>query len=151
VSTELNNLVAEGKVVKILGKPVRYLDRIWLEANAEIMIKDPIIKHDKDFKKLIMETALTYKAEEEIFSCNKNEIHHLIENHTNPQSDIFENIVGAGDDLNCADYAENLQLLVSHLFGSVKGAFTGADTEKRTRGSGEWRNFVFGRSASSAT
>jgi transcriptional regulator with AAA-type ATPase domain/transcriptional regulatory protein LevR len=187
VSTELNHLVAEGKVIKILGKPVRYLDRIWLEANAEIILKDPIIKHGHDFKKLIMETSLTCKAEEETFSCNKNEIHHLLENHTKPKSDIFENIVGAGDDLknqvkqaraailyppnglhtlligptgigkttfaeimyryaieigrlqpnapyvifNCADYAENLQLLVSHLFGSVKGAFTGADTEKK--------------------
>lgn len=31
---------------------------------------------------------------------------------------------------NCADYAENPQLLVSQLFGSIKGAYTGADTEK---------------------
>ncbi|MDF2883175.1 MAG: sugar transporter subunit, partial [Clostridiaceae bacterium] len=31
---------------------------------------------------------------------------------------------------NCADYYNNPQLLISHIFGHVKGAFTGADTEK---------------------
>lgn len=31
---------------------------------------------------------------------------------------------------NCADYYNNPQLLLSHIFGHIKGAFTGADTEK---------------------
>lgn len=31
---------------------------------------------------------------------------------------------------NCADYAENTQLLLAQLFGYVKGAFTGADKDK---------------------
>lgn len=31
---------------------------------------------------------------------------------------------------NCADYYNNPQLLISQIFGHVKGAFTGADTEK---------------------
>ncbi|EHI99227.1 PTS system transcriptional activator [Clostridium sp. DL-VIII] len=31
---------------------------------------------------------------------------------------------------NCADYASNPQLLIAHLFGSKKGAYTGADTDK---------------------
>ncbi|AYW48926.1 transcription antiterminator BglG [Tetragenococcus osmophilus] len=31
---------------------------------------------------------------------------------------------------NCADYANNPELLMSHLFGYAKGAFTGADAEK---------------------
>ena len=32
---------------------------------------------------------------------------------------------------NCADYAENPQLLISQLFGYVKGAFSGAKENKR--------------------
>ena len=31
---------------------------------------------------------------------------------------------------NCADYYNNPQLLLSHMFGHIKGAFTGADAEK---------------------
>lgn len=31
---------------------------------------------------------------------------------------------------NCADYYNNPQLLISHIFGHIKGAFTGADEEK---------------------
>ncbi|HEY3367583.1 MAG TPA: sigma 54-interacting transcriptional regulator [Symbiobacteriaceae bacterium] len=32
--------------------------------------------------------------------------------------------------LNCADYAANPQLLMAHLFGAVKGAYTSVATER---------------------
>ncbi len=42
-----------------------------------------------------------------------------------------ENIIN-GDFIlfNCADYYNNPQLLISHLFGHIKGAFTGATSDK---------------------
>ncbi|WP_412766481.1 sigma-54-dependent transcriptional regulator [Tetragenococcus koreensis] len=43
------------------------------------------------------------------------------------------NVIDANKELivfNCADYANNPELLMSHLFGHTKGAFTGADEEK---------------------
>lgn len=42
-------------------------------------------------------------------------------------------IIAAEKDLvifNCADYANNPQLLMSHLFGYSQGAFTGASGSK---------------------
>lgn len=46
---------------------------------------------------------------------------------------IEKNILSEGAPFvifNCADYTENKQLLLSQLFGYIKGAFTGADRDK---------------------
>lgn len=185
VSTELNNLLSEGKVLKILGKPVRYLDRMWLASQRKLNIKDPIIKNAHEFRELLMKTTLFANVEKK--SPTSQKINNLLATYIQPKADIFENIVGATSDLktqvkqaraailyppnglhtlligptgigkttfaeimyryameigrvqpnapyvifNCADYAGNAQLLVSHLFGNIKGAFTGADTEKK--------------------
>lgn len=47
---------------------------------------------------------------------------------------IEQGAIGAGKpfiELNCADYANNPELLSATLFGYTRGAFTGADKEKR--------------------
>jgi len=53
--------------------------------------------------------------------------------HTMFQYAKQENVLSEEKELivfNCADYASNPELLMSHLFGHIKGAFTGAEEEK---------------------
>lgn len=72
-----------------------------------------------------------------------NGLHSLIIGQTGVGKTLFANImfeygkkIKRFDDnapfvaFNCADYYNNPQLLISQIFGHVKGAFTGADTEK---------------------
>ncbi|WP_297427829.1 sigma-54-dependent transcriptional regulator [Clostridium sp.] len=72
-----------------------------------------------------------------------NSLHTLIIGSTGVGKSLFANIMyeyskyikKLPDDasfvvFNCADYANNPQLLLSYIFGHIKGAFTGADKEK---------------------
>ncbi|SFD21464.1 sigma-54-dependent transcriptional regulator [Clostridium uliginosum] len=203
VSKELNCILNEGKAVKILGKPVLYLDKEYLEATCGIIIEEPIIKKYDELKEIILKALDldTVRPKDKVENKKKtndenksNEKKNLVyetgnssSNKKNKDEDIFDNIIGSEDSLktqikqakatilyppnglhtlligptgvgkttfaevmyryaigvgrlkpnasyvifNCADYAENSQLLLSHLFGHVKGAFTGADSEKK--------------------
>ena len=183
VSKELNCLLNEGKAIKILGKPVLYLDKIYIESKFNIIIDDPIIANADKLKKLIFKDSFDNLTKE-----NSNKIlYEEVSDSNKIRRSVFDNIIGSDDSLkkqvnqakaaimyppkglhtlligptgtgkttfaevmyryaveigklkpnapyvifNCADYAENSQLLISHLFGYVKGAFTGADTEKK--------------------
>ena len=187
VSKELNRLLEEGRAIKILGKPVLYLDRVWLESDWKLTIKEPIIKNSDELRKMITPTVLPYSVvKQERSFINQTDMDSGIDT-SSLKKTIFKSIIGAEDDLktqvkqakaailypplglhtllmgatgtgkttfaeimyryaleigklkagapyvifNCADYAENPQLLISHLFGHAKGAFTGADTEKK--------------------
>lgn len=187
VSKELNCLLNEGKAVKILGKPVLYLDKAWLEANCSININNPVIKNAGELRKMMTKELEQDEVKKENTIHHKKILHDQVYNPPKPKKNIFESIIGTEDALktqvkqakaailyppnglhtlligptgagkttfaevmyryaieteklkpnapyvifNCADYAENSQLLLSHLFGHVKGAFTGADSEKK--------------------
>ena len=160
VSMELNALHRQDKIVKILGRPVLYFDKGVLEvlaglelgigpcefndleectAKNENMAAGPfsrLIGADRSLKKQVEQAkaAILYPPDG---------LHTLIVGQTGVGKTLFAHIMFEyGKEMkrftatapfitfNCADYYNNPQLLLSHIFGHIKGAFTGADTAK---------------------
>lgn len=185
-SRDLNELVRERRIVKVIGKPVLYLSKEVLEDKFNTKLDENIyssieilenvlykknymvIKKEEDIKSSTQSTSSvtkSLKGRERIFSeiiggddSLKNQIsqakaailyppnglHTLILGPTGVGKTTFAEVmykyaVEAGTlkvnapyvIFNCADYAGNPQLLLSHLFGHTKGAFTGADRDKK--------------------
>ncbi len=160
-SKDLNQLVREGKLLKTDGRPVRYIYQMhvtsrqpatkhvvsYKETTAEI--EKPMIQIDtKDiFAKIIGANGSMKNSVEQAKAAilyPPKGLNCLITGPTGSGKTYFahamfhfakaNNVVGEDNELivfNCADYANNPELLMSHLFGYVKGAFTGAEEEKK--------------------
>ncbi|WP_127836885.1 sigma 54-interacting transcriptional regulator [Clostridium prolinivorans] len=146
VSAALNRLCEEGKILKIKGKPVIYtINSSCEKSNIQILKQnnfkvnrsfDNIIGANKSLKKCIQQAkaAILYPP---------NGLHTLLLGPTGVGKTMFAELMynfaiekgviksnAPFVSFNCADYANNPQLLLAHLFGSKKGAFTGADRDK---------------------
>ncbi|MGB9780668.1 sigma 54-interacting transcriptional regulator [Caldanaerobacter sp.] len=154
VSSILNELVREEKVIKIISKPVYYVERETfirafgrevqyeislneLERISETYVKEAdfsnIVGYDGSLKEQIEQAkaAVIYPP---------HGLHTLVigpagSGKTYLAESMYKfaqrkGLRGAFEVLNCADYYHNPQLLLSHLFGHVKGAYTGAYNEK---------------------
>ena len=160
VSKDLNQLVREGKLGKTEGRPVRYYSLIkgphqplskhvpsYKEhAKANPIIQEPILKPDDVFRTMIgangsMKNAVD-QAKASVLYPPKG-LNTLITGPTGSGKSYFAHamfdyaqsnqIISSDKELivfNCADYANNPQLLMSHLFGYSQGAFTGATSSK---------------------
>lgn len=161
VSSDLNSLVREKKVIKIKKRPVLYFDK----ARAEELLEKKFLKEefeisefeeifrvsskeneDNPFEHLIgAKDSLKNQVEQAkaAIMYPPNGLHTLIVGQTGVGKTLFANLMykyGIYTKrynnktpfvvFNCADYYNNPQLLISHIFGHIKGAFTGADADK---------------------
>lgn len=132
----LNQLYSEGMVLKIKGKPVLYTINYNTQRISGKASFDNTIGADKSLKKCIQQAkaSILYPprglytlllGETGVGKTMFAELMHkfAIENGIIQPNAPFITF-------NCADYASLPQLLMAQLFGSKKGAFTGADKDR---------------------
>ena len=136
ISRYLNELYDEGSLIKIKGKPVMYcynFNNKLLEGNKSF---DNLIGGKGSLKKAVQQAkaSILYPprglytlllGETGVGKTMFAELMHsfALESRVMPPSAPFIAF-------NCADYANNPQLLMAQLFGAKKGAYTGADKER---------------------
>ncbi|MCI0940668.1 sigma 54-interacting transcriptional regulator [Clostridioides difficile] len=159
-SKELNNLYNEKKVLKISGKPILFLHASIIENligrtlnSDEFSINNcnELLKSSKNDSEDIFSTLLGHdsslklpieKAKSAILYPPKG-LNTLLIGPTGVGKSTFaetmykyavESKIFSSESkfvvFNCAEYAENANLLLSNLFGYVKGSFTGANKDK---------------------
>lgn len=160
ISHYLNQLNDEGLLVKINSRPVYYFHKIAFEHQffalekksyqsvEEIKKERPLFERKPDLFSLLIgyDKSLSRSIEQIKTALNypdnglpvlitgesgtgKSYLVNLIHKYCLENSLIDENAPIVT--LNCAQYANNPELLTSNLFGHTKGAFTGAHEEKR--------------------
>ena len=151
VSRELNKLYRMGKINKSSGRPVLYTindieqtsEKIEINKVSDFKSNDEEKRGDSAFSNLIgAEDSLKTQIEQAKAAViyPPNGLHTLIVGQTGVGKTLLAHMMFEyGKEVgkfasnapfvtfNCADYYNNPQLLISHIFGHNKGAFTGAD------------------------
>ncbi|MGB9679579.1 MAG: sigma 54-interacting transcriptional regulator [Minisyncoccia bacterium] len=156
VSAILNMLVKEKKLVKIISRPVYFINRDKLKeilgyyTDEKIYLKD-LIKYAVNRGKIdesTFESVIGYNGsiKEQIEQAKAavlyppNGLHTLIIGPSGSGKSFlaeamynFRLKAGLGGNFevfNCADYYNNPELINSYIFGHVKGSYTGADSDR---------------------
>lgn len=143
-SKDLNELVKSGKLSKTTTRPVQYFINPEHQRNEQQPIRKINDRIDV-FSRVIGASGSMRNAVEQAKAAilyPPHGLNCLITGPTGSGKTFFahamfqfaqsQGIIAADQELiifNCADYANNSELLMSHLFGYVKGAFTGADAD----------------------
>ena len=156
-SKDLNQLVREGKLIKTDGRPVRYIYQTLVThvkpvTKHVVSYKETPVSEEKNtlqidtkdiFAKIIGANGSMKNSVEQAKAAilyPPRGLNCLITGPTGSGKTYFahamyhfakaHHVIDEETELivfNCADYANNPELLMSHLFGYAKGAFTGAD------------------------
>lgn len=159
-SKDLNQLVREGKLIKTDGRPVRYIYQTLVThvkpvTKHVVSYKETPVSEEKNtlqidtkdiFAKIIGANGSMKNSVEQAKAAilyPPRGLNCLITGPTGSGKTYFahamyhfakaHHVIDEETELivfNCSDYANNPELLMSHLFGYAKGAFTGADEEK---------------------
>ena len=158
VSSILNEQVDAGRLVKIAGRPVRFIPKSVAEklfTNGKLLAEYTVedakkamgFKHLDPFSSMVgYNSSLKYFIEQAkaAMMYPPNGLHTLILGPSGVGKTLFANVMYQYARMkkhksekefplvtfNCSDYYNNPQLLLSQLFGHAKGAFTGADKDK---------------------
>jgi transcriptional regulator with AAA-type ATPase domain/transcriptional regulatory protein LevR len=138
VSFDLNRLFEEGRAMKLTGRPVRFLASVNV-GSIQVNMESELDRLGKISPSL---ANVVDQAKAAILYPPKG-MHSIILGETGVGKSMFANLMyryaiesgvrGKNAPFivfNCADYANNPQLLTAQLFGVKKGAFTGADTDR---------------------
>ena len=160
VSHYLNKLNDLGLLVKINTRPVYYfhkgtfenqfypLDKVVYQSVNEIIDEKPFMEEHQDIFSLLIggDESLSKSIKQVRAALNypDNGLPTLFTGESGTGKSYFVKIIyeyclskGLIDEeaplitVNCAQYANNPELLTSNLFGYVKGAFTGADEQRK--------------------
>ncbi|MGG5316949.1 sigma 54-interacting transcriptional regulator [Enterococcus sp. AZ072] len=134
ISRYLNELTKDGLVRKIDGRPVKF--QFVVQSTENHITFDNLIGREESLKSQIQKSkaAILYPPRG---------LHTIIFGETGTGKTMFAECMyrfavssGVLDasapfiTFNCADYAQNPQLLFGHVFGVKRGAFTGADESR---------------------
>lgn len=138
VSHYLSRLLEEGRVDKIKGKPI-----LWKVKFEKIQVNQSSVKKYSVFQQLVGHNGSVQEIIDQCISAVKyppNGLNILINGESGVGKSLWarkiyeyakhKKIISADAPfvvLNCADYADNPELMSATLFGYKKGAFTGAD------------------------